>query len=194
MLVSPGRAKPCHAQKKCAAYVPDSVHSVLVEQAPGSLVAEQIWVRTAKPVTGEISQPLREFDSFICPESLRKGKPWMNAFIAGHVVAIRAWWRRNFQSAARNIATAGATARSGHSSSCYSVAGCLSVPAPAIPPTRPTNIAITATATDTAANKRKPSIVRVIRVRRLHRARDRASTGHGSHSFTSGFPSARTIS
>ena len=139
------------------------------------LVAGQFGVRSTNPVTGKISQPLRALDSFIArgpaftERSLGKGKLWMNAFIAGHLVAIRDWWRRNFQSAAGNVATA----RNGNSSSCCSVAGYLSVPAPTIPPTTAaTRTVITATATDTAASKRKPSIVRVIRVRRRYRACD----------------------
>lgn len=127
-----------------------------------------------KPVTGKISQPFRAFDSFIVlgPGSRRrvtaKGNlAWMNAFIAGHVVAIRAWWRRNLQSAARNVAIARAPARNGNSFSCYSVADFLSVPAPAIPTTTAADrTVITGTATATAASKRKPSIVRVVRVRR----------------------------
>ena len=129
---------------------------------------DKFGVRSAKPDTERISQPLREFDSFIAPGSLRKGKLWMNALIAGYVVAIRAWCRRNFQSAARNVATAEATARNGNSFSCFSAAVYFSVPAPTNPPTTTAaaRTAIIATATDMAASKRKPSIVRVIRVRR----------------------------
>jgi hypothetical protein len=114
----------------------------------------------------KIPQPLREFDSFIGrrPASNKtvtaKRGLWMNAFIAGHLAAIRAWWRQNFQSA-----------RNGNSSSCCSVAGYLSVPAPKIPrTTTATPTVITATVTDTVATKRKPTIVRITRFRRRHRA------------------------
>jgi hypothetical protein len=141
------------------------------------LVAGQFDVRSINPVTGKISQPSRALDCFIArggrsrERSPGKGKLWMNANIAGHLVAILAWWRRNFQSAAQTVASAGATARNGNLSSCFSAADCFSVPAPTIPlTTTATRTVITATATDTTASKWKPSIVRVIRVRRRHPA------------------------
>jgi hypothetical protein len=127
---------------------------------------DNFGVPCTNPFAGKIPQPLREFDSFIGrrPASNKtvtaKRELWMNAFIAGHLVAIRAWWRQNFQSA-----------RNGNASSCCSVAGYLSVPAPKIPrTTTAARTVITATVTDTVATKRKPTIVRIIRFRRRHRA------------------------
>jgi hypothetical protein len=133
------------------------------------LVAGQIWDGKFRNHCGRSTVSLPEARRST-ERSLRKGKLWMNAFIAGQVVAIRAWWRRNFQSA-RNVATAGVTGRNGNSSSHFSAAGYFSMPAPTIrPTTTAARTVITATATDTAASKQKPSIVRVIRFRRPHRA------------------------
>jgi hypothetical protein len=61
MLVSP-RAKPRQADKDRAADIPDSVHPFWFNNSWSHLVAGQIGVRSPKPVTGKISQPLRALE------------------------------------------------------------------------------------------------------------------------------------
>jgi hypothetical protein len=167
MLISPRCAKPGHAHKNRAANVPDSVHSVLVEQAVESFGCRPILRFASQGRSGKNFATIAGVRQFHCPRVTAERELWMNAFIAVQVVAIRAWWRRNFPLAAGNVATAGATVRNGNSFS-WSAAGFFSGPAPTIRPTTTAaaRTVITATATDMAASKRKPSIVRVIRVRR----------------------------
>jgi hypothetical protein len=138
---------------------------VLVEQAVRSFGCRTNFVfRSAKRLRKNFATipGVRQFH----PTRVTGGrKLWMNPFFAGRVAAIRTWWRRSFQSVARNVAAAGVTARKGNSFSSCTAADYYSVPAPTIPRTITRRIVITATATDMAESKRKPSIVRVIRVR-----------------------------
>ena len=88
----------------------------------------------------------------------------MNAFFARGVTAMRDWWHRNFQSAHYSAVASQAASGKGNWSCSFSAAH--SAPAPMIPrPTVP-GIVNTGTAAAMGASKAKPSIVRIIRVRR----------------------------
>ncbi|MEN3370638.1 MAG: hypothetical protein V7609_2781 [Verrucomicrobiota bacterium] len=109
----------------------------------------------------------------------------MNTFVARNAGAIWDWWHRNFQSAEYRPHPSEAVSRDGLLSRSFSVARSLEAAAPMIPPTITAGAVITATAADTAASKRKPSIVRVIRVRRRRWACKPCAAGPHPCSYSS---------
>ncbi|MEY2521289.1 MAG: hypothetical protein QOF24_3048 [Verrucomicrobiota bacterium] len=98
--------------------------------------------------------------------SLGKGNfVCMNAFIVRSAVAIRNRWHRNFQSESHRHPEEAAS-RNGNLSCSFSVARCWEAAAPMIRPTTTPSTVITVMAREADASKPRPSIVRVIRVRR----------------------------
>jgi hypothetical protein len=89
----------------------------------------------------------------------------MNAFIARSAAAIRDWWHLNFQSESHRHPEE-AVSGNGNLSCSFSVARCLEAAAPMIPPTTIAGPAVIGMAREADASKPRPSIVRVIRVRR----------------------------
>jgi hypothetical protein len=91
----------------------------------------------------------------------------MKTFRVRSAAAIRDWWHQNLQSAKSGTGVALVASGNGNSASCFSGAHYFAAPARmTIPPPITPNTGITATATDMDASKWKPSIVRIIRVRR----------------------------
>lgn len=90
----------------------------------------------------------------------------MNAFFSRGVTAIRDWCHRNFQSAELNAVTGQAASGEGNWSFFSSAARFLTAPAPMIPRLTIPSSTNTVTGAGMAATKAKPSIVRIIRVRR----------------------------
>ena len=92
----------------------------------------------------------------------------MKAFFARGVMAIRDWWKRNFQLTTDSNRAGQVASGKGNWFSFFSAAR--SAPAPMIPrqTIRITNIG---TEPDMGANKSRPSIVRVIRTIRVRRRR-----------------------
>jgi hypothetical protein len=88
----------------------------------------------------------------------------MNAFFARGATAIRDWCHRNVQPAKYGADASQAASGKGNWSCFFSAARFLTVPAPMIQ--RPTIPSTANTGTGMDATKAKPSIVRIIRVRR----------------------------
>jgi hypothetical protein len=159
--------QPGRPHQERAAKTPESIHRPLFDTGWGGLVAHEICrspspaVRSQKVVT--ISGCARSFILGGDGQSRREISICMSAFFGHGVAAIWGWWHRTFQSA-ESSAIAGPTAF-GKENLSWFFSAALSAPAPMIPRPIMRTIASIGTGAD-MANKWKPSIVRVIRIRR----------------------------